>query len=164
MKYIVAALLFFMVFDVFSQSGQELLLPVETKAPDWVLLNSDKMERKLSDFKGKVVLLDFWATWCPPCLRAQPFLQGIHEKYDDVVVIGMDFNERKRVDLNTYKAKRNISYEMMYNSEKIGRLYKINVLPTLYIIDKSGKIAYSSFGYSEKDEDRIIAAIEKIAR
>ncbi len=136
------------------------LLSVGTQAPDWDLLNANGQHVRLSALKGKVVLMDFWATWCAPCIQTQPLLQRIHEKYSDVVVLGMDYHEKKDVDLNAYKARKKIKYEMISHAEGIGSAYKISVLPTAYLIDRSGTIVYTSRGYGEDDEGRLIKAIE----
>jgi thiol-disulfide isomerase/thioredoxin len=137
------------------------LLAVGTIAPEWELQNSENKKRKLSDFKGKIVVMDFWATWCAPCIQSQPKLQAIHEKYKDVVVLGMDFNDKPNVELNKYKLRKNLSYEMILNAEKIGAFYKVVGLPTVYVIDKAGKIIYASLGYSEKEEHQLEKIIEQ---
>ncbi len=137
------------------------LLSTNTLAPDWELLNQNGVKRKLSEFRGKVVVLDFWATWCAPCVQAQPKLQSIHENYADVVVLGMNFNDKQNIDLNKYRSKKKLSYEMILNAEKISKPYKVISLPTAYVVDKSGKIVYSGVGYSEKEEKLLILAIQK---
>ncbi len=140
------------------------LLAVGSMAPEWELINSNGIKRKLSDFKGKVVVIDFWATWCAPCVQAQPKLQSIHEAYKDVAVLGMDFNDKKDIDINAYKEKKKLSYEMLLNAENIGNAYQVQGLPTLYVIDRSGKIIYASLGYSEKEEALLDAIIDKATR
>lgn len=94
--------------SLLDKRGNSTLLVNGVKAPDWELLSSDGVQKRLSDFKGKVVVLDFWATWCAPCIQAQPLLQSIHEKYKDVIVLGMDFNDRPGVNINDYKEKRKL--------------------------------------------------------
>ncbi len=140
------------------------LLPIGTIAPNWELLNSDGKKRQLSDYKGKVVVMDFWATWCAPCIKAQPQLQTIHNTFKNVVVIGMDYLDINNIDLNGYKKKNKLSYEMVLNSERIAEPYKVRVLPTVYVIDKSGKIIYSALGYNEKDEELLMSIIDKATR
>src|SRR5690606_36824638 len=108
--------------NVFTQSlldnrSSTTLLPNGAKAPDWELLNSDGIKKRLSDFKGKAVVLDFWATWCAPCVQAQPLLQSIHDKYKDVVFLGMNYNDKAGINLNDYKEEKKISYEMILNAE-----------------------------------------------
>jgi thiol-disulfide isomerase/thioredoxin len=140
------------------------LLTVGTIAPEWSLQNSDGQLRKLSDYKGKIVLMDFWATWCAPCVQSQPKLQSIQEKFKNVVVLGMDYNDQENVDLNKYKLRKKLNYEMIVNAEKIGAVYKIVGLPTVYVIDPTGKIIHADLGYSEKEEAQLTAVIENASK
>lgn len=146
--------------SVSQEKSNTSLLSINSLAPQWELINQDGIKKKLSDYKGRVVVLDFWATWCAPCVQAQPKLQSIHKKYKDVVVLGMNFNDKKNINLKEYRVKKNLSYEMMLNTEKIAKLYKVISLPTAYVIDKSGKIIFSSIGYSENKEKELVRAVE----
>jgi len=165
MKYGIAffATAFMFTLSLTMVYGQNSLLKTGISAPEWELTNADSQVRKLSDFKGKIVIMDFWATWCAPCVAYQPRLQSIHENYSDkdVVVLGMDCNETQRVDFAAYKKRKKISYEIIQNSEKIGDTYKVQGIPVLYVIDRSGKIIHASLGYSEKAEAKLISVIEK---
>jgi thiol-disulfide isomerase/thioredoxin len=145
-------------------SSNSDLLPVGTMAPEWSLKNSDGQLRKLRDYKGKIVLMDFWATWCAPCVQSQPKLQSIQEKYKDVVVLGMDYNDQENVDLNKYKLRKKLNYEMIMNAEKIGAVYKVVGLPTVYVIDPTGKIIHAGLGYGEREEAQLTAVIENASK
>lgn len=137
------------------------LLSPGSIAPAWELKNSQGETRKLSDYKGKYVVLDFWATWCAPCIMGQPFLQKIHQSFSNVSVLGMNYNEKKYIDLNVYKSKNKLEYEMILNAESIGKEYNIVALPSIYVIDPNGLIIHNSLGYSEEEETKLIEVIEK---
>jgi thiol-disulfide isomerase/thioredoxin len=145
----------------FSNSG---LLSIGTMAPAWELINSDGKKRSSNDYKGKVIIMDFWATWCAPCINAQPKLQSIHENYKNVVVLGMDYNDYKGIDLNAYKKKKKLSYEMLLKSESISEVYQVRALPTVYVIDKFGKIIYAALGYSEAEEKLLLSVIDNASK
>jgi|GEM_PF-2418395 len=147
-----------------EQSGTKQLLPVNSVAPSWELVNSDGQKKTLNDYRGKIVIMDFWATWCAPCVAAQPALQSIHEKYKDVAVLGMDCQEHTSVDLNAYKARKKLTYEMLTATTKTDDDYHVSFIPVLYIIDRSGKIIYAETGYSDKTELEWIKVIEKALR
>ncbi|GHN02385.1 hypothetical protein WSM22_38740 [Cytophagales bacterium WSM2-2] len=135
------------------------LLAINTTAPVWEVTGQDGVTIKSSEYRGKVVIMDFWATWCVPCAKAMPALQRIHETYKDVVVLG--FNEEETaVDLDEYKARKKLGYTLLPSSRKIGSDYKVNSLPTIYIVDKHGKIIYASVGYIEGEDDTLISMIE----
>jgi peroxiredoxin len=136
---------------------------VGTQAPDFALKNPAGETVSLKDLKGKVVLLDFWATWCPPCRAAMPGIQAIHEKYKDkgVVVLGMNFNDNGNP--KAYMEKNKFTYGLLLNAETVGGVYGIGGIPHFVVIGPDGKIEYAGVGYGGKKTDEDIeAAIEKL--
>jgi thiol-disulfide isomerase/thioredoxin len=123
------------------------LLKQGTAAPAFTLKDADGNTVKLSDFKGKVVLLDFWATWCPPCRASMPAVQRVHEKFkdQDVVVIGMNA-EGRAGDPVKFKKDNGYTYLSLLKAETTARAYRAQALPTFYVIDKEGKIAWGAMG------------------
>lgn len=146
-----------------TDTKHEELLAIKTVAPEWEAFEKDSVKIKSADFLGKVVVMDFWATWCAPCVRSMPMLQRIHEQYKDVVVIGFNAGENK-VDLEEYKVQKNLHYTLVRSTPKINVDYKVNSLPTLYLIDQNGMIAYASLGYSDDDSDTLISMIEMLLK
>ncbi|MBN2730839.1 MAG: redoxin domain-containing protein [Balneolaceae bacterium] len=125
------------------------LLELGTQAPDWTLKKADSTEVSLSDYLGQIIILDFWGTWCLPCLEAMPELQRIHEKYETVTVLGASTNEPANADPARFARNRDITYPILLNGEKIIHKYNVRSFPTFYIIDKDGKIIYRSEGYGD---------------
>ncbi|MDX2017131.1 MAG: TlpA disulfide reductase family protein [Planctomycetota bacterium] len=138
------------------------LLPVGTAAPAWTLKDDAGNTVNLSDFKGKVVFMDFWGTWCPPCRAAMPKTQRLHERFkdQDVVVLGMNFerdpkaNPRKFMDDNKY------TFGLILKGETIASKYRVRGWPTFYVIDREGKVVFGEVGYDPSHEKDFIAAIE----
>jgi thiol-disulfide isomerase/thioredoxin len=100
----------------------------------------------LSDFKGKVVVLDIWAMWCAPCLAEKPFFQKVEESFkdrDDIVFIGISHDGLASKDVwkkfVARKGWKNIELIANYD-ESIGKYYKVEGIPRLMIFDKQGKI------------------------
>lgn len=97
---------------------------------------------KLSDYRGKKVFLNFWASWCPPCKIEMPHLKAFSEEQEDVVILGVNVTTSETdLDnvtefLNTY----DIGYTNLYGSQKMFNLYRVQSLPTSYIIGKDGVI------------------------
>jgi thiol-disulfide isomerase/thioredoxin len=114
-------------------------------APDFTLYNADGKEISLSAFKGKTVMLDFWGTWCGPCIQLIPELKALYEKYQakDFVILGVandkDFEKWK----NVLKTKQMVWPNLIDTDEKIVNLYNISAFPTLILIDKNGVIIES---------------------
>ncbi len=110
----------------------------------------------LKDYIGKyVIILDFWYTHCPPCVRAVPALSELYrEKKDEGLKIfglnSVDNQPRSLPNLKRFLEKRNVSYDIILTQPQVDRQYKINGYPSMYIIDKQGKIARVEIGFSEE--------------
>jgi serine/threonine protein kinase/tetratricopeptide (TPR) repeat protein/thiol-disulfide isomerase/thioredoxin len=131
-------------------------------APGFTLQDLNGQQVSLSDFKGKVVLLDFWATWCPPCVEAIPHLEALHQKYTDagLAVIGLN-DEPNQTKVREF-AKGRISYVALVNADRSFREYGIRVIPTLFYIDREGMVRYQESGFSEGKEKEIETRVREL--
>ncbi len=126
---------------------------VAKAAPDWQLKNLDGKEVKLSDFKGKVVILNFWATWCPPCRREIPSFVWLQKQYGDkgLVIVGVSLDEKGPGVVKPFAAKMGINYPIVMGDPKTAADYGgIEVVPTTSVIDRNGKIAAEHQGDAER--------------
>lgn len=126
---------------------------VNDKAPDFALKSVDGKVVKLSDYKGKVIILDFWATWCPPCRKGIPDLISIQNEYkNDVVIIGVSLDGDKTIkDVPDFIKQYGINYPIVYGDEKIVTAYGgIQAIPTAFVIDKKGNIVDQHVGLVDK--------------
>lgn len=135
-------------------------------AKDFALKDADGKEWKLADFKGRVVLLDFWATWCGPCKAAMPKIQALHEKYKDkkVTIAGVNTWERgKDRDAKAlkYMADQKYTYTSLLGGDDLASSYGVPGIPTLILIDGEGKILFTTVGVSDEAEKQIEELIEK---
>ncbi|MFC2094303.1 TlpA family protein disulfide reductase [Bacteroidota bacterium] len=122
-------------------------------APDFTLYTLDGDEVKLSDYLGKVVILDFWATWCPPCRKAIPDLISIQNEYkDELVVIGISFDQpATQNDLVPFIESYGINYPVVLGNIEVSDAYgNIQAIPTSFIIDQEGKIINKHVGLVPK--------------
>ena len=112
----------------------------------------DGKEVTLASLKGKVVLLDFWATWCGPCKAAMPTIQKISEDYKskDVVVLGVNTFEQKPDAAKDYLAKKKFTYGCLLKGDELAKAYGVTGIPTLVIIGKDGKVASTEVGMSDE--------------
>ncbi len=120
------------------------------KAPDFTLQGIDGKTYTLSDFKGKVVLLDFWAVWCPPCRASVPFFESLYEKYRDsgLVVIGVSLDRRKDI-LQSYVQHMGVQYIILWDRDgMVADLYNAYSLPTTLIIDPDGNVVVRRVGFT----------------
>lgn len=133
-------------------------------APDFTLKDKDGKDVKLSDLKGQVVMIDFWAVWCPPCKAAMPTVQAISEHYkgDKVKVYGLNFNESAKNDPAKYMADNKYTYGLLMNAEKLSDAYAISGIPTFYIIGPDGKILFHEVGFDANNPAKTKAEIMKV--
>jgi len=126
----------------------------ENKAPDFALKSSDGKTIKLSDYKGKVVIIDFWATWCPPCRKGIPDLISIQNDYkNDVVIIGISLDSEKTLkDVPGFIKSYGINYPIVFGDDKVVAAYGgIEGIPTAFVVDKKGNVVDKHVGLVSKD-------------
>ena len=123
-------------------------------APDFVLKSTTGKNIQLSDYRGKIVIVDFWATWCAPCRKGIPDLVDIQKEFKgNVVVIGISLDEDTRPDVVPFMKEYGINYPIVYGNNKVIADYgSINAIPTSFIIDKQGKIVDKHIGIVPKSE------------
>ena len=132
--------------------GEEVGLEKGQTAPDFTLINLQGEEVTLSELQGKKVVLNFWATWCPPCKAEMPHMQDYYEQYaskDNVEIIGVNLtyeNETvKRVQqfVESYKLTFPIVLE---HTQEVSKQYEILTIPSTFMIDTEGKIQHQILG------------------
>lgn len=125
------------------------------KAPDFTLTNIENKKVSLSDFKGKVVLLNFWATYCPPCRAEMPDFVALQDKYASkgFSVIGISVDDDWQEVLPSFVKTMKINYPILIANMKVLKDYgDIYALPATFIIDREQKIIKSYTGMVTQDE------------
>ena len=120
---------------------------------------------KLSDKRGKIVIIDFWATWCPPCRRSIPDLIDIQNKYEkNVVIIGISLDRETKPDVVPFIKEYGINYPVAYaTTEIVEKFGDMESIPTSFIIDKSGQIVDKQVGFVDESIyiNKIIELLKK---
>lgn len=121
-------------------------------APDFTLKDIQDKDVKLSDFKGKVIILNFWATWCPPCRMEIPDLKKLYNFYKDkgLVIIGIAIDEDGKDSVVPFVKENKINYPILIGNMGVYRLYGgIRGVPTTFIINRQRKIVNTLVGYRD---------------
>jgi peroxiredoxin len=146
--------------DFLKDPAEFLATAVGTPAPEFDLVNLAGNTVQLEQYRGNVVLLDFWATYCRPCMTALPKLEALQRRLgpSGLRLLGISVDEREAV-VKKAVAMNSVSYPILRGTSEVWNAYKVNSLPTLVLIDRSGKII-GRFG-GEADENLMIKAIEE---
>lgn len=129
--------------------------PVLRKAPEWVLKDVEGREVKAADFKGKVVVVDFWATWCPPCRKEIPEYVALQKKYAErgLVILGFSLDEAPAADVKAFGEKFQVNYPLLMADEETAEAFGgIEGLPTAFVIDREGNIRHVKLGLADAEE------------
>ena len=120
-------------------------------APDFALKDSNGATVKLSDYKGKAVLLDFWATWCGPCKIEIPWFTEFEQTYKNrgFAVLGVSMDEDGWEVVKPYLQEHRVNYRVVLGNDEVGQAFGgVDSLPTTFLIDRSGRIAFVHIGLS----------------
>ena len=134
-------------------------------APDFTLPSTDGKEFKLSDHRGKIVILDFWYRSCYPCIKALPQLQQFSTEHspDEILLVGMNpFDSKEKII--DFLDKRGVTYTSVYNAKEIAKEYKVTGYPHLFVINPEGKIHVSHSGWDEAFYNELFEEIKAFAK
>jgi thiol-disulfide isomerase/thioredoxin len=133
------------------------------RAPEFELKDSTGKAVKLSDYAGKVVLIDFWATWCAPCKSAMPWMNQLAAKYrgEGFEVIGISMDEDGWPKVQPFLNKVKVSYPILMGNKRVAYLYgDVDSLPLAFFVDRQGRVAAMHLGNaSRKDFESTVKAL-----
>lgn len=135
-----------------------------TPAPELKAQDLGATPRTLADYRGKVVLLNFWASWCPPCLREMPSMERLRAKTKarGLVIVALNSAET-REDVNAYLSKMKLRFPILLDPDGSNtRRWNVFALPTTFLLDAEGRIRYVLTGPTEWDEGEALRVIEAV--
>jgi cytochrome c biogenesis protein CcmG/thiol:disulfide interchange protein DsbE len=132
-------------------------------APDWTLLDASGKQHRVSDYRGRILVLNFWASWCGYCKLGIPAVQKLYEKYKGrgVAVLGVSFQEVEGVDPEAYLKTRGADFPTLLKGETIAGSYGVEGVPAYYVIDPNGRVAYAVLQYNPNVPAELEDVIEK---
>jgi len=136
------------------------------KAPNFTLKSRSGKNIKLSELRGQVVMLNFWASWCGPCRKEMPILEKIHKKYKRLgfTLLGVNVEENS-MDAKNYLKDVKVTFPILFDTrQKTSKLYNVSAMPTTIIIDRNGNKRFIHKGYKAGYENDYKRQVKKLLR
>ena len=133
-------------------------------AADFSLTTTDNNVVRLSDYKGKVVFLNFWATWCPPCRMELPSMEKLYAKMKNqpFVILAVNVDESDPENVKAFSKSMNLTFPVLIDDGNVSKLYNVNAIPTSFIIRKDGTIDTIVDGARPWDDQSYVSAFDKL--
>jgi peroxiredoxin len=153
--------------------GASLALPLSTQAvglredaPDFTLKSLEGSNLRLEEYRGQVVLINFWASWCGPCRQEMPLLDRLHHRYEDTgfAVLGVNV-EGEVAPAQGIVDKTNVTFPILIDEgQKVSDMYNLQAMPTTVVVDRDGVVRYIHPGYKPGDEAKYVEVVKKLIR
>jgi peroxiredoxin len=140
--------------------------PTGSPAPAFTLGSSAGSNVSLAQYKGQVVMLNFWASWCGPCRQEMPLLESIYKKYNRMgfTLIGVNVEPDSNA-ANQWLKQTPVSFPILYDKDsKVSKMYDVAGMPSTVIIDRTGKVRVLHRGYKPGDENEYLDSIRTLVR
>lgn len=135
-------------------------------APDFTLQSNAGENVRLAEQRGKVVMLNFWASWCGPCRKEMPLLDAMYQRYSSAgfVLYGVNVEE-DNTDAKKLLKELGVTFPVLFDTEsKASSLYNVDAMPTTVVIDKKGQVRYVNRGYKDGDENKYRDQIRELIK
>ncbi len=135
-------------------------------APNFTLDALNGGTKSLKDYRGKVVLVDFWSIKCPPCRRAVPHLVTLYDKYkkQGFVALGVSFDRKDMEDLKSFVSEFNVDYPVLLGTMDVARAYGVRSIPSMFLLDKQGHIRLHRIGFNEEIGNEIETELKALLK
>ncbi len=135
-------------------------------APDFALKSMTGENLRLSEYRGEVVMLNFWATWCGPCRQEMPLLDELYTRYERVgitlLVVNIDDDSRRAIE---QKRELCVDFPVWFDATKdVSKLYEVNAMPVTVILDREGNVRHVHQGYKPGYEEKYLNEVRALLR
>jgi peroxiredoxin len=159
-------LLLGLVLGAFAVSGLASSDLTGQAAPDFALKSSTGENLRLSEYRGDVVMVNFWATWCGPCRQEMPLLDQLYSRYERVgfTLLGVNIDDNSSKAMNMVQ-ELGVSFPVLFDSRKqVSKLYQVDTMPATVLIDREGTVRYIHHGYKPGYENEYLDQIRSLLR
>ncbi|MEA3278718.1 MAG: TlpA disulfide reductase family protein [Pseudomonadota bacterium] len=164
-------LLFFLLLFLLTETslaqrpGEGLtLLPERPQAPDFELTDIDGDTHRLSDYRGKVLIINFWATWCPPCREEMPSMQRawVNIKEEGILMLAVNVGEDED-RIFEFTASYPVEFPLLMDQDStVVGAWPVRGLPTTFVVDPQGRLVYRAIGGREWDDPELLAPVRAL--
>jgi cytochrome c biogenesis protein CcmG/thiol:disulfide interchange protein DsbE len=131
---------------------------------DFTLESIDGKSYTLSELKGNVIIVDFWATWCPPCRNSVPALSRLYEKYRDRGFLVLGISTEEVNTLREFRDAQQIPYPILSGTKEVVQAYEVTAIPKMLFFDKTGTVRKTQTGYSPELEAQFDMLVDSLVR
>jgi peroxiredoxin len=135
-------------------------------APDFALKSSTGQNLRLSEYRGNVVMINFWATWCGPCRQEMPLLDELYTRYERVgfSLLGVNIDDDSRRAMQMIE-DLGVSFPVLFDARKeVSELYEVEAMPVTVLVDREGNVRYVHHGYKPGYEDKYLDQVRSLLR
>lgn len=153
----------FVVALIASQAGA---VGLKEEAPDFTLKSLDGANLRLEEYRGQVVLINFWASWCGPCRQEMPLLDRLHHRYEDTgfAVLGINV-EGLVAPAQEIVDSTNVTFPIVIDDgQKVSEMYNLEAMPSTFVVDRDGVVRYIHRGYKPGDEAKYVEIVKQLIR
>lgn len=147
-------------------SAPAMALSSNEPAPDFTLKSNSGGNVKLSELRGQVVMVNFWASWCGPCRQEMPLLDALHQRYKDLgfTVLGVNVEEDPAAARSLLEEVP-VTFPILFDSNnRVSEAYEVDAMPSTVIVDRDGKVRYIHKGYVPGDENKYQEVVRALIR
>jgi peroxiredoxin len=160
-NYVIALLFSILAASSLASSGMEGRL-----APDFALRSSTGENLRLSEYRGDVVMINFWATWCGPCRQEMPLLDELYTRYQRVGfnLLGINIDDDSRRAMQMID-ELGVSFPVLFDARKeVSELYEVEAMPVTVLVDREGTVRYVHHGYKPGYEEKYLDQVRSLLR
>ena len=147
-------------------AGTAAAVTVQDAAPDFTLKSLEGTNLRLEEYRGQVVLINFWASWCGPCRQEMPLLDRLHQRYVDTgfAVLGVNV-EGEEAPARELIDKIPVTFPVLIDEgQLVSELYKLEAMPSTVVVDRDGVVRYIHRGYKPGDEAKYVEVVKELIR
>jgi peroxiredoxin len=136
------------------------------EAPDFVLKSASGVNMRLSEYRGNVVMINFWATWCGPCRQEMPLLDDLYSRYERVgfSLLGVNIDDDSSRAMQMAE-ELGVSFPVLFDERKeVSKLYQVEAMPVTVLVDREGKVRHVHLGYKPGYEEKYLTEIRSLLR